>query len=189
HAPLLLSRKEALGKEFYWYALKCPDTLALLSERLPGGIDSLVDALLQYCERMLTRPVNDRAAWRVVEQGRLMRQLGVGLMWVVGAYERCQAHFLARLAEAGLELAELAALSRLLRKRILLDQMLQLHGHQQSLQEAVDSKHRHLQTMSGLYATLSGVSMALVRCSERRELFQSICDVCVREGDFSHAWV
>ena len=66
HAPLLLSRKEALGKEFHWYALKCPDTLALLSERLPGGIDSLVDALLQYCERMLTRPVNDRAAWRVV---------------------------------------------------------------------------------------------------------------------------
>ncbi|WP_156187863.1 EAL domain-containing protein [Chromobacterium alkanivorans] len=189
HAPQLLSRKEALGKEFYWYALKCPETLALLSERLPGGIDSLVDALLQYCERMLTRPVNGRAARRVVEQGRLMRQLGVGLMWVVGAYERCQAHFLARLAEAGLGLDELAALSRLLRKRILLDQMLQLHGHQQSLQEAVDSKHRHLQTMSGLYATLSGVSMALVRCSERGELFQAICDVCVREGDFSHAWV
>ena len=43
--------------------------------------------------------------------------------------------------------------------------------------------------MKRLYATLSQVNQAIVRAKSRAELYQTICDVAVKFGEFSLAWV
>lgn len=43
--------------------------------------------------------------------------------------------------------------------------------------------------MKRLYATLSQVNQTIVRVKDRAELYQSICDVAVRFGEFALAWV
>ena len=48
---------------------------------------------------------------------------------------------------------------------------------------------RQLAQMARLYATLSQVNQAIVRAKEPAELYQSICDVAVKFGEFTLAWV
>ena len=43
--------------------------------------------------------------------------------------------------------------------------------------------------MKRLYATLSQVNQAIVRAKSRAELYQTICDVAVKFGEFSLAWI
>lgn len=43
--------------------------------------------------------------------------------------------------------------------------------------------------MKRLYATLSQVNQTIVRVKDQDELYQSICDVAVKFGEFSAAWV
>ncbi len=188
HAPALLARRELLGKELYWYLLKTPDAAQAWLSGFPDA-DALVASLLRYLRLMLTTPTDGAAARRAVEQGRSHARLGVDMAWLAGAYERCLTHWLARLAEQDMEPARRDALGHSLRKRVLLDQMLQWHGCQQALQTQVSQSGRQSEAMADLYATLSSVSLALAECTDRRTLLQSICDVCVRDGKFGMAWI
>lgn len=43
--------------------------------------------------------------------------------------------------------------------------------------------------MNRLYATLSQVNQMIVRVKDREDLYQSICDIAVKFGEFSLAWV
>jgi two-component system, cell cycle sensor histidine kinase and response regulator CckA len=54
-------------------------------------------------------------------------------------------------------------------------------GHKQA--------QRQLAQMKRLYATLSQVNQMIVRVKERDELYQSICTLAVRFGEFSLAWI
>lgn len=46
-----------------------------------------------------------------------------------------------------------------------------------------------IQYFSRLYATLSQVNQTIVRCSDRQELFDSICKVAVKYGEFRLVWI
>ena len=47
----------------------------------------------------------------------------------------------------------------------------------------------HLAQMKRLYATLSQVNQTIVRVKDHDELYQSICDIAVRHGEFALAWI
>ena len=57
--------------------------------------------------------------------------------------------------------------------------------------EITERKRAEQQTihMKRLYATLSQVNQTIVRVKNRDELYQTICDVVVKFGDFSAAWI
>ncbi len=184
HADAGLARRELLGKELYWHLLKSPGEAERLQRHHGCDQDELAAMLLAEWDALLSAPLEPAVAAALVEQGELYCRLGVSLGWLQGLYERCQPHLL-----GGLEQAAGAEAARLLRKRILLDQMLKTHGYQQALKREASRHGEHFQAMSGLYATLSGVSLALADSADRRILLQTVCDVCVREAGFEMAWV
>ncbi|MGE5314452.1 MAG: GAF domain-containing protein, partial [Acidobacteriota bacterium] len=53
----------------------------------------------------------------------------------------------------------------------------------------VQELERQLSQIQRLYATLSQVNQLLVRVKEREELYRSMCEVVVRYGGFTLAWV
>jgi GAF domain-containing protein len=59
---------------------------------------------------------------------------------------------------------------------------------QQELTERKRAEKKIVQ-MKRLYATLSQVNQSIVRVKLREELYQSICDVAVRFGEFSLVWI
>ncbi|KUM01905.1 EAL domain-containing protein [Chromobacterium subtsugae] len=187
-ADACLARSELLAKELYWHLLKSPQEAEPLQRHYGEAMEALAARLLREWEALLRDPLDEGGARKLAEQGELYCQLGVSLGWLFGLYERCQTHLLASLAAvpgaAGQE-----GLSRLLRKRILLDQMLKIHGYQRFLHGEAARRRGHFQTMSSLYATLSGVSLALAESPDRRALLQAVCDVCVREAKFGMAWI
>jgi len=48
---------------------------------------------------------------------------------------------------------------------------------------------RRIEDLSSLYATLSAVNSAIVRCRSEAELFREICRAAVERGGFSGAWI
>ncbi|HUI10642.1 MAG TPA: PAS domain S-box protein [Bacteroidota bacterium] len=60
--------------------------------------------------------------------------------------------------------------------------------HAQDVTERTQIEHQ-LALMSRLYATLSQVNQTIVRVREREELFQSICGVAGRFGEFPLVWI
>ncbi len=52
----------------------------------------------------------------------------------------------------------------------------------------VEAEHQ-VRQLKRLYATLSQVNQIIVRVQSRAELYQSICDVAIRFGDFTAAWL
>ena len=67
-------------------------------------------------------------------------------------------------------------------------QPVSLIGYVQDITERVRAEAQ-LQQMKRLYATLSQVNQTIVRVKEQDELFQSICDMVVKFGEYSLAWV
>lgn len=63
-----------------------------------------------------------------------------------------------------------------------------LTGYVQDITERVCAEKQTLQ-MKRLYATLSQVNQTIMRVRRREELFQTICDVAVRFGEYALAWV
>ncbi|POZ60112.1 EAL domain-containing protein [Chromobacterium alticapitis] len=186
YADLCLARRELLAKELYWHLLKSERESVLLGERA-GGLDAAAERLLREWEGLLRQPLDEAQARRISQEGESNCRLGVSLSWLSGLYERVQAHMLSSLAISAP--ADEAEAARLLRKRILLEQMLKTHGYQRALNQESASRQRHLQSMSALYSTLSGVTLALADSVDRRVMLQSICDVCMQESSFHLAWV
>ncbi|OHX19481.1 EAL domain-containing protein, partial [Chromobacterium sphagni] len=188
-ADACLARRELLGKELYWHLLKSPDEAERLQRHHGAALQAVADRLLLEWETLLRSPLDEAGAQRLAEQGELYCQLGVSMGWLLGLYERCQLHLLASVDAAEMDAAVRGALARLLRKRILLDQMLKTHGYQRFLHGEVVRRREHFLNMSGLYSTLSGVSLALADSVDRRSMLQAVCDACVREAGFGIAWV
>ncbi|MEW5830584.1 MAG: PAS domain S-box protein, partial [Chloroflexota bacterium] len=72
--------------------------------------------------------------------------------------------------------------------------MVEISGQQYILNTTQDITERVLaeekvRQMKRLYATLSQVNQTIVRAKDRAELFQSICDLAVRYGEFALAWI
>jgi PAS domain S-box-containing protein len=67
-------------------------------------------------------------------------------------------------------------------------QPIALTGYVQDITERVRAEKQLLQ-MKRLYATLSQVNQTIVRVKDPAELYQSICDVAVKFGEFSLAWI
>lgn len=63
-----------------------------------------------------------------------------------------------------------------------------LTGYVQDITERVKADKKIVQ-LKRLYATLSQVNQMIVRVKERQELFQTICDVAVKFGEFSVSWI
>jgi len=63
-----------------------------------------------------------------------------------------------------------------------------LTGYVQDITERARAEMQ-LQQMKRLYATLSQVNQTIVRVKDESELYQSICDMVVKFGEFSLAWV
>ncbi len=63
-----------------------------------------------------------------------------------------------------------------------------LTGYVQDITERVRSEDKILQ-LKRLYATLSQVNQVIVRVKDRQELFQAVCDIAVKFGEVTHAWV
>jgi len=63
-----------------------------------------------------------------------------------------------------------------------------LTGFVQDITERVHAEKKIIQ-MKRLYATLSQVNQMIVRVKEQKELYQTICDVSVKFGEFSVAWI
>ncbi|WP_084637679.1 EAL domain-containing protein [Paludibacterium yongneupense] len=184
YAPRLLIRRSVLGKQLYWHLLHHPDSSDVLAARSGSRTDRLIDSQLTYFERMLTRAPDSRDVKRAMAQGRRCHRLGISLVWLGGAYE----HFLSHMLEAVEALGAIShvskALEEALRKRVSLDLLLQLQGYQDAVAASGPAR-----ATARLYATLSGVSLALIHATDRSLLFQSICRICVEEGGFGHAWI
>jgi PAS domain S-box-containing protein len=58
----------------------------------------------------------------------------------------------------------------------------------QDVTERIKAESR-VRYLTRLYATLSQVNQAIVRIQSREDLFQSICEVAVRFGEFHMAWI
>jgi len=58
----------------------------------------------------------------------------------------------------------------------------------QDITARVQAEHQ-VRQLKRLYAALSQVNQTIVRVQSRTELYQSICDVAVRFGEFSAAWL
>jgi len=67
-------------------------------------------------------------------------------------------------------------------------QRIALTGYVQDITERVRSETKILQ-MKRLYAALSQVNQTIVRVKNREELYPAICDVAVKFGEFSLAWI
>jgi len=67
-------------------------------------------------------------------------------------------------------------------------QPIALTGYVQDITERVKAERKILQ-MKRLYATLSQVNQTIVRVKDSTELYQSICDVAVKFGELSAAWI
>ncbi|QEL55233.1 EAL domain-containing protein [Chromobacterium paludis] len=188
YAELCLARREVLAKELYWHLLKSECEAESLKQRA-GSLEAVVERLLQEWESLLRLPLDEARAWQLSLAGETWCRMGIGLGWLAGLYERVQAHLLASLAQAPMAQDDAVEAARLLRKRILLDQMLKTHGYQRALQQESLTRQQHLQSISALYSTLSGVTLALADSVDRRIMLQSVCDVCVQESAFNIAWV
>ncbi|HJU49294.1 MAG TPA: protoglobin domain-containing protein, partial [Pseudogulbenkiania sp.] len=189
HQDKLLLHREVLGKEFYWYLLKNPETSALLPAIAGPALDRLIDQQMDYFEGVVSQPLTPLQAERVIALGQMHHRLGVSMVWVAGAYERYLSHMLSRLNDAHYPDEVRRPLTRAIRKRILLDMLLQLQGFQQSIRAETELQHRHMLDMSRMYATLSGVSLALIHAGSREELFHSICSTCVEKGGATYAGI
>lgn len=185
----LLERRDVLAKQFYWYLLTNAETAGLITSLGEGGLERLLESQSSYFYAMLSRPLDDAGADEVVALGRMHHRLGISTVWLSGAYERYLGYLLARSREQVADQELRFRLDEALRKRVMLDLLLQLHGY--SLAVDADSREKSLSVYASarLYATLSKVSLALVHSASREELFQSICRICVDEGGFGHAWI
>ncbi|MFN8414542.1 MAG: PAS domain S-box protein, partial [Anaerolineales bacterium] len=72
--------------------------------------------------------------------------------------------------------------------------MVKLGGHEYALityQNITERKQAEKQViqMKRLYATLSQVNQTIVRVTDRTDLYQSICDVSTKFGEFALAWI
>jgi PAS domain S-box-containing protein len=63
-----------------------------------------------------------------------------------------------------------------------------LTGYMQDISERVRAENKILQ-LKRLYATLSQVNQVIMLARDRAGLFQAICDVAVKYGGFSPAWI
>jgi PAS domain S-box-containing protein len=63
-----------------------------------------------------------------------------------------------------------------------------LTGYVQDITQQVRAENKILQ-LKRLYATLSQVNQVIVRVKDRQELFQTICDIAVKYGEISPAWI
>jgi diguanylate cyclase (GGDEF)-like protein len=161
-----------------------PDASAVLSSRTGKRTDRLIDNQLAYFERMLMRAPDARDVRRAMAQGRRCHRLGISLVWLGGAYEHFLSHMLETVETLGANGHVSKALEEALRKRVSLDLLLHLQGYQDAVSASAPA-----QATARLYATLSGVSLALIHATDCSLLFQSICRICVEEGGFGHAWI
>ncbi|EEG08561.1 EAL domain-containing protein [Pseudogulbenkiania ferrooxidans] len=189
HQDKLLLGREVLGKEFYWYLLKNPETSSLLPAMSGEGLDRLISQQMDYFEGVVSQPLSASQAEKVIALGQMHHRIGVSMVWVAGAYERYLSHMLSRLNDAHYPDEVRRPLTRAIRKRILLDMLLQLQGFQQSISAETQLQHRHMLDMSRMYATLSGVSLALIHSRSRDELFHAICSTCVEKGGATYAGI
>ncbi|CUA82797.1 diguanylate cyclase (GGDEF) domain [Gulbenkiania indica] len=189
HAEQLLGNPDALGKTFYWYLLKNTETadslLALPSERLNG----LVTSQVRYFGALLRQPLDVAQAERVRALGALHHRLGISMVWMTGAYERYLIHTQERIEDLDLPPPSRRLLEEAVRKRVLVDMMLQLQGYQHGLDSYAEAQQQYLRSMSRLYALSSSVSLAIVHATDRRALFDAICRVCIEEGGFRYAMI
>ncbi|WP_434627221.1 EAL domain-containing protein [Chromobacterium sp. CV08] len=187
-ADACFARRELLAKELYWYLLKSPREAELLQRHHAAGLEAVADRLLREWRRLLFEPLDAAAARRLQRQGERYCRLGIGVDWLSGLYERGLANLAGSLAEAGLPVESEHEFSRLLRKRVLLEQMLTLDGYQGNLRSEAAARQNRLHSMSGLYAALSGLSLALADGADRRALLQAVCEICAREAGCAAAW-
>lgn len=189
HTGKIRLHRDVLGREFYWYLLKNPETAVLLPELEGPRLDRLINQQMDYFEAVISRPLDSAHAEKVLALGRMHHKLGVSMVWVAGAYERYLSHILSGINDSHYPDEVRRPLTRAIRKRILLDMLLQLQGFQQSILAETELQHRHMLDMSRMYATLSGVSLALIHSRSREELFHAICSTCVDKGGATYAGI
>ncbi|WP_293228633.1 bifunctional diguanylate cyclase/phosphodiesterase [Paludibacterium sp.] len=170
YGHLLFSRRQTLAKQLFWYLLRQHNAVAP-----DGELAERVEALLQTLERTLSA---------AHDAGESVLALAVGQQLPLAALSglaECLTGYLVGEAMA-LDVPQVVrqALEEALRKRMALDLMLQLQQAGQNDANALAAR---------LYATLSGVSLALINAQSREQLFQAICRICVEEGGFAYAWI
>jgi diguanylate cyclase (GGDEF)-like protein len=177
YAPRLFSRRDALAQKIFAYLIKL-DRQAPFSD-LPASADALLEGLEST---LLHPPGHGRPGpGAMVFRPEWSRAYSSGVLY--GGLSECLTQImLDEVAAQDLGPMVRFALSEAVRKRILLDWMLNL---QQVLPEREDIRG----VDARLYATLSSVSLALLHTSDRTRLFQEICSICVGQGGFSHAWI
>ncbi|UTH73198.1 EAL domain-containing protein [Chromobacterium sp. IIBBL 290-4] len=188
YAAPLQARFALLAKELYWQLLKSPAEAERFQLAAPGQGGAAEQLLLQWRE-LIERPLDESGASKLAARGESLARHGVDIGWLLSLYERAEASLQSALSASVLPDEAAREASRLLRKRVQLDQMLTFHGYQRFLRGEADNRHAHFQSMSSLYATLSGVGMALADGHDIRAMLQSVCEVCVREAGLGLAWV
>lgn len=169
HGEHLFARRDNLTRQLGWFLLR----------HLPGvepgpELGLLTEQLADACQRLLSGQVNVDGALAVAVRRGLDPALLAGLTECLFEYLQPEV--------AALDAPRVvrAALSEALRKQLLIElsRMLSRTG----LSGSGDRPAR-------LYATLSGVCLALVRAADRDTLFTDICRVCVEQGGFTFAWI
>jgi len=176
YGPQLFLRRDALAQKLYWYLVKHLNGFASFDD-LPVRAEQILAAL----EQMLQTTVGPEGPSAGVQA--LASEWPQPLYysaWQGGLAECLIQLMLTEISASKLDPMVKYALGEAVRKRILLDWMSQLEPSTEDDANAVGAR---------LYATLSGVSLALLHASNREQLFQSICRICVERGGFSHAWI
>lgn len=189
YADKLLERKDVLAKEYCWYLFKTPETSCLIDKRVPGGIDTLLAEQIEYVSTFVQSDISMQRVENIIAMGKMYYGLGVNPVWIAGGYERYFAHFSLQITKQSLPFNEHNLLSGAIRKRVLLDQLLQLYGYQQAVDEDISHRGKHVLTMSRFYEVQRAVNLAIVRSASHDELFESVCQACVGGQVFDYAWV
>lgn len=164
----LFARRDNLTRQLCWFLLR----------HLPGiepgpELGLLAEQLADACQRLLSGQGNTEGALAVAARRGLDPSRLAGLTECLFEYLLPEVDALdePRVVRAGL--------SEALRKQLLIELSLMLS---RTGLPGGDSTAR-------LYATLSGVCLALVRAADRDALFADICRICVEQGGFTFAWI
>jgi diguanylate cyclase (GGDEF)-like protein len=171
----LFERREALAKDLYWYLLKHQDDRSVIDQ-----LAARVEVLLHAFEQMLQCVDGQVQGDGVL--GLAHKQYGEEKdpSWLGGLAECFLQHMLAEIAAMPEPRVVKDVLEEALRKRVSLELMSQMQEEPDPVSQVTPAR---------MYATLSGVSLALIRSQTREQLFQSICRICVEQGGFAFAWI
>lgn len=188
HVSLLQANPADLSNALLIFLEQHPEVIEQFSKPSNPSTDYWVDQQSSIFNMLVASPIDATYVEIAIRRGRSHALMGIPAICLIGIFEVYLKHAEKLIDNSDLPAIKKIAFERSLRKRLLLDKMLQVHGFDLATLEQKNHQSAQYAHLYRLYATLSHVSMAILHAGDRQTLFQSFCDAATKHG-FSYAWV